>query len=768
MIRKKQEETFFEDNTFDWHTWATHIIQTPTELREAFGKLNLVGKRIVNVLSVGGAHNLAGDYVDELLYREAKKSGEPERYGADINFYYNPDFTIPRWVQIDDPFIVLFEDGEQLEVDFSEGSSVVLNKNIIPGDITPIGTWRNFSGEKYFSPCIGKKLLGIDVKVTSEMPPFTGSSGISIDENASEYIKCFDLLLEGNMKIRFEPDYDYGEVTLLNGDDTPIEISFMEMDDCVDDMSRLFMQHNYRGLRNVGTSLRSYGLGEIIDDNKKCLDLIRTTCSRPIILHGYICQYLYSNYDFAEIAVTTMHRISFGPYYYNDDSIMGFNVHKKGKCFWRLFVGTQGKINVDERNPYFFTVMFKDGNGDGTLPINIIHADVVPSFLEDDYIVMQMVAFASSVEYIENEISEDLIPLGLVDSDNSPLVRIKGSVFEVAKRKVSMIGQEVEFLDVIVRTPYGIIELVHTLDMVKPEQHNLIEKGNFYDAVCVLSGDVAIGEYQNGAIRDEKNFSRLMRSCFAEGDFSRLCGVLSEKCCFMNEDESVASGREQVLKYLKEQYGGKTIRTCLITIYKDGGRYHAVEVMTSKPFILSVDVNNAEIERIKASYDMSVKQPPIDSIEFEVFEEGPYEGYMHFILSHRAKFVRTLINGRPLLEYVHECERRIYVDRKPIDYMYQFADDLYRYLTDKEYRVDDEICLLICGGCLVDLCEPIYVRMDEGSDVITWSDFYNIHTCYDSSDEHIKPFDIGPFHFRRDEFEKAVRELGEQIREDKE
>ena len=84
MIRKGHAMNLFRDNTFDWHCWAADVLQTPTELRDAFEKLNIIGKRIVDMFSVGGAHNLAGDYVDELLYREAKKSGEPERYGADI------------------------------------------------------------------------------------------------------------------------------------------------------------------------------------------------------------------------------------------------------------------------------------------------------------------------------------------------------------------------------------------------------------------------------------------------------------------------------------------------------------------------------------------------------------------------------------------------------------------------------------------------------------------------------------------------------------
>ena len=164
----------------------------------------------------------------------------------------------------------------------------------------------------------------------------------------------------------------------------------------------------------------------------------------------------------------------------------------------------------------------------------------------------------------------------------------------------------------------------------------------------------------------------------------------------------------------------------------------------------------------------------MDSIKFEVFEDGPYED--DIVLGYRAKFARTVINGRPILDYVKECEQRVAhngeLEEELIgDYMDQFASTLYRYLANKDCRLFDNttIGLMICGGCLCEGCWPLFVKIEETPDVITLFDFYNPYVCSDGCCgplEDGKPYDIGPFHFARDEFEKAVKELGEQIREE--
>ena len=161
----------------------------------------------------------------------------------------------------------------------------------------------------------------------------------------------------------------------------------------------------------------------------------------------------------------------------------------------------------------------------------------------------------------------------------------------------------------------------------------------------------------------------------------------------------------------------------------------------------------------------------MDNVKFEVFKDGPYDD--DIVLSYRAKFARTVINGRPILDYVKECERRIAydgeLDEELIgDYMDQFAGILYRYLSNKECRLfhDTTIGLMVCGGCLDEGCWPLFVKIEETPDVITWFDFYNPYVCGEGCCGPLKngkPYDIGPFHFARDEFEKAVRELGEQL-----
>ncbi len=140
----------------------------------------------------------------------------------------------------------------------------------------------------------------------------------------------------------------------------------------------------------------------------------------------------------------------------------------------------------------------------------------------------------------------------------------------------------------------------------------------------------------------------------------------------------------------------------------------------------------------------------MDSIKFEVYEDEN-------VLNHEGKFARTVINGRPVVEYVKECERLI-ADRGELDeeligdYKDQFADILYRYLAIKDYRLfnNSTIGLMICGGCLEEGCWPLFVTMSETPDVVTWYNFYNPYVCGEKcygSLETGKPYKIAPISF---------------------
>lgn len=91
------------------------------------------------------------------------------------------------------------------------------------------------------------------------------------------------------------------------------------------------------------------------------------------------------------------------------------------------------------------------------------------------------------------------------------------------------------YIRCFVETPFGKLELAHTLDQVPEEQRENIRIGAIVSGVCIISGDVAINEYEQGAIKDLEHDLRLLRYVMQEGKAEKLTGVLSEKTVYSSE-----------------------------------------------------------------------------------------------------------------------------------------------------------------------------------------------------------------------------------------
>ena len=181
----------FKDNKFDWYSWSADVLQTPAELREAFDKLNLTGKRIVDLLDIGGEYCWAD-------YEVSVKTGALEASSYQ-------------------PFVLVFDSGDRLEIDFSEMSSVRMSLNCFPHDLVDIAPLPDMdNGERFISPCIGGKIARLDIGIWNECPSleFTGSYGLTLYDDQENYIGYFDLLLDNGLKIRFEAWFDDGYVSI--------------------------------------------------------------------------------------------------------------------------------------------------------------------------------------------------------------------------------------------------------------------------------------------------------------------------------------------------------------------------------------------------------------------------------------------------------------------------------------------------------------------------------------------------------------------------
>jgi hypothetical protein len=219
-------------------------------------------------------------------------------------------------------------------------------------------------------------------------------------------------------------------------------------------------------------------------------------------------------------------------------------------------------------DPYSFVVFFEREDAHSLIPVNIIHADVIPSFLENDIVELQVAAFPYHIQYFPDEdafndtldmrimgrsitYADGIFPLGIfrendVDKD---IVLIKGTV-ENIKEAESFDGEkETSFLVVKLSTPFGQLEMAHTLEMVDEKQREFVRPGCHVVAMGIISGDVAIKEYRDGAVYNEENCLRLLRSCMKYGDWERFEQALADDCVYRRMDGDII-GRDNVMAKL--------------------------------------------------------------------------------------------------------------------------------------------------------------------------------------------------------------------------
>lgn len=198
----------FHDNVYSWYAWSAEIVQGPFGLRKAVDDLNIIGRKIKSLRTIGGAFNF-NEYEEEV-----------DEFGDVCGEQTDP----LRTVLIDEPVVIFFEDGDRVEIDFSEGSSVRISMNCIPERIRHRVKSVNFDANRLFSCFIGQCIVGFEVLETETMPVFTGSYGMSFYPSET-YIDQLNFLLENGVKISFEAYFDYGTLTALDKNGLVLPIS---------------------------------------------------------------------------------------------------------------------------------------------------------------------------------------------------------------------------------------------------------------------------------------------------------------------------------------------------------------------------------------------------------------------------------------------------------------------------------------------------------------------------------------------------------------
>ena len=229
MIQSKGNNQF-KDNKFDFWTWSAPILQTQEEVVAAVHELKLIGRTIKDIQAVGQGYDLRYDYFHDII--EAI-------YNGDDKALESMDF--PCSIEIDDPLLIMFNDGDILGIDYSEGSSIRMEMNTLPWGIRRGIASRNFHANRLFRDILGSRIDDIIIASSINQPSFTGSYGMALEDQSS-YLNGFSLICHGAgpgfeaavpMEFTFEAMFDYGCVS-LNRQSSPVTLPAARLREILD------------------------------------------------------------------------------------------------------------------------------------------------------------------------------------------------------------------------------------------------------------------------------------------------------------------------------------------------------------------------------------------------------------------------------------------------------------------------------------------------------------------------------------------------------
>ncbi len=317
--------------------------------------------------------------------------------------------------------------------------------------------------------------------------------------------------------------------------------------------------------------IENFGLEFLTETEEGAMALCGAVCTEGKAIIGYYgYPYINQEYGWPQFIVRT------GAGKDGNLTVTGMDTHLSGETTWRFKIRHAYKA-CENDDPLTRKVMaYKPEDGSGAAIITLVNADVLPSFLEDDEISAQMIGFPLQINYYESEeaYAEDqpemlnekkmlfadgaIFPIGLFkdkevkNNEEENLMLIRGEV-KKAQRGLLQFGEEKawNYIDVIIGTQFGDLEIVHTLEQVEEPGRNLIKEGNIVSGVFVLSGDVAIDKYKDGIVRDFEHNLAALRYTVQEGEAERLESILSDEAEYVSEwARTTYCGKKEIIRRL--------------------------------------------------------------------------------------------------------------------------------------------------------------------------------------------------------------------------
>ena len=304
--------------------------------------------------------------------------------------------------------------------------------------------------------------------------------------------------------------------------------------------------------------LENYGLDFLWESDETMTNFIAYLVKHAKVVPGYCAApYLYMPMGAVEFWLRTQLQEN------GVLEVIGIDTHCGGRCVWKL-ASTDLVLQESNTEPMRRLMIFDRGKDEGGIvPVEVINPDVLPGPLDGDPVEMQVVALPIEISYYASQEEYEaaqpddksgrkwivdngsFFPSGLLYNhapdrpEEEKNYDLDGQVLFAATVKGLYYGtftldgcKENLFIRCVVDTLFGELEFNHTVDQVPQDLRKNIHVGATVAGVCIISGDVAIGSYENGMVKDLEHNLRALRYSFVHGEAERLRSILTEEAVF--------------------------------------------------------------------------------------------------------------------------------------------------------------------------------------------------------------------------------------------
>lgn len=292
----------------------------------------------------------------------------------------------------------------------------------------------------------------------------------------------------------------------------------------------------------------------------------------------------------------------------------GYDMHETGDCEVELMIVQEYKSVLKRSKTRKQLLMKSKENGNNLLFVDVLNADIIPSFLPGDVLKLQLAGIAEEVHYFKDEeeykkyaqennqtyledgelLSEGWLVnecSNLDESEKRPqfsdLVRVRGKVEYgyINEIEYNSEGDLTSYNHFWIETKIGSLDIVHSYEQVTNKDLKIIDRGSIFVGLVRLQGDAMNDEYENGMVLNEINNLKALRYAIYTNQPDRISS-------FVREDVVLDHGKldltnKDANEYDIEKTGQTVLQEGLITLKSMIGLYNE-EVEGCRTYIASI------------------------------------------------------------------------------------------------------------------------------------------------------------------------------------